>query len=184
VWRKGPGPISQDAAVASGARYPGKFVSVANGGFLTRCCRDLAAIRDARERRMSDLGHRELLRSSRCGSMMAHKFPSQGGVDYFTSDQPGHWRQDPISLIPNSLWRVLGQCTHSCSRRRVIPRASSADMTSAAYTVAYNEAKKLWRRWSDYAHAAHRGADFYRDFLAYDGHQAFARRRGFTIKLR
>src|SRR2546428_7831092 len=33
------------------------------------------------------------------------------GVNYFTSDQPGHWRQDPISLIPLALGAHWGDCT-------------------------------------------------------------------------
>src|SRR5438132_2384027 len=35
---------------------------------------------------------------------------SRLGVDFFTSDLPGHWRQDPISLIPIALGAHWGGC--------------------------------------------------------------------------
>jgi hypothetical protein len=66
------------------------------------------------------------------------------GIDYFPSDQPGHWRQDPISLIPLALGAHWGEClpfvVSSTSQFRAPP---PPDMTSAAYTTAYNEVKNL-----------------------------------------
>ncbi len=66
------------------------------------------------------------------------------GVDYFPSDQPGHWRQDPISLIPIALGAHWGECLPfvitSNTQFRVPPPPA---MTSAAYTAAYNEVKSL-----------------------------------------
>ena len=66
------------------------------------------------------------------------------GVDYFTSDQPGHWRQDPISLIPLALGAYWGQCTpfvvSSTTQFRAPPPPA---LTSAPYTTAYNEVKNV-----------------------------------------
>lgn len=66
------------------------------------------------------------------------------GVDYFTSDLAGHWRQDPISLIPLALGAHWGECVpfvlHSASQFRVPP---PPDMTSNNYAQAYNEVKSI-----------------------------------------
>ncbi|MFL6504645.1 MAG: vanadium-dependent haloperoxidase, partial [Candidatus Udaeobacter sp.] len=63
---------------------------------------------------------------------------------YFPSDQPGHWRQDPISLIPLALGAHWGEClpfvVNSATQFRAPPPPG---MTSAEYTAAYNEAKSL-----------------------------------------
>ena len=64
------------------------------------------------------------------------------GVDYSTSDLPGHWRQDPVSLIPIALGAHWGGCRpfvlKSTTQFLVPP---PPPLTSAAYTTAYNEAK-------------------------------------------
>src|SRR5207302_5028522 len=66
------------------------------------------------------------------------------GVDYFTSNRPGHWRQDPISLIPVALGAHWGGCkpfvVKSTSQFQPPPPPA---LTSAAYTTAYNEAKNF-----------------------------------------
>ncbi len=66
------------------------------------------------------------------------------GVNYFTIDQPGHWRQDPISLIPIALGAHWGDCktfvVQSASQFRVPPPPA---MNSPEYTTAYNEAKSV-----------------------------------------
>jgi hypothetical protein len=66
------------------------------------------------------------------------------GVDYSTSDLPGHWRQDPISMIPLALGAHWGECRpfviQSGSQFRV---PAPPAMNSAAYTAAYNEVKAL-----------------------------------------
>jgi hypothetical protein len=66
------------------------------------------------------------------------------GVDFFTSNLPGHWRQDPISLIP----LALGGHWHACrpfvmqtgDQFRAPPPPA---LTSAEYAAAYNEAKRV-----------------------------------------
>jgi hypothetical protein len=62
------------------------------------------------------------------------------GVNYFTSDDPGRWRQDPISLHPLALGANWSQVTpfalQSASQFRV---PAPPPMTSSSYTVAYDE---------------------------------------------
>jgi hypothetical protein len=64
------------------------------------------------------------------------------GVDYSTSDLPGHWRQDPISLSPIALGAHWGGCRpfviKSTTQFQAPPPPA---LSSAAYTTAYNEAK-------------------------------------------
>jgi hypothetical protein len=68
----------------------------------------------------------------------------QIGVNYFTSNLPGRWRQDPISLIPIALGAHWGGCRPfviKSTRQFLAP--SPPALTSAAYTIAYNEAKNF-----------------------------------------
>jgi len=68
----------------------------------------------------------------------------QIGVNYFTSNFPGHWRQDPISLIPIALGAHWGHCKPfviKSSRQFLAPPPPA--LISAAYTTAYNEAKNF-----------------------------------------
>lgn len=66
------------------------------------------------------------------------------GIDFLTSNQPGKWRQDPISLIPLALGCLWGDVTpfalQSGSQFRVKPFPA---LTSAEYAVAYNEVKRV-----------------------------------------
>lgn len=66
------------------------------------------------------------------------------GIEYLTSNQPGHWRQDPISLVPLALGQHWGECTpfvlQSASQFRTPPPPA---MTSPEYTAAFNEVKAL-----------------------------------------
>ncbi|HVO94521.1 MAG TPA: hypothetical protein VMT22_16855, partial [Terriglobales bacterium] len=66
------------------------------------------------------------------------------GVDFITSDQPGKWRQDPVSLLPLALGAHWGEVDTFVLRsadqfRAPVPPA----ITSAAYAQAYAEAKRL-----------------------------------------
>jgi hypothetical protein len=65
-------------------------------------------------------------------------------MTYFTSDQPGHWRQDPIGLQPIALGAHWGECVpfvlQSGSQFRVPPPPA---MNSADYTAVYNEVKAV-----------------------------------------
>ena len=145
--RKGPGPISQDAAVAQAAHDTlASLFPSQTAAFDTLLQEDLAAIRDAREKANGvDLGHRAAAAILAMRVNDGAQIPEpRVGVDYFTSDQPGHWRQDPISLIPLALGAYWGQCTPFVLASTSQFRAPSPpDMTSAAYTIAYNEAKSF-----------------------------------------
>jgi len=65
-------------------------------------------------------------------------------TEWVTSDAPGHWRQDPISLIPLALGAHWSEVTPfvmtSADQFRVPPPPS---MTSAEYTTAYNEVLQI-----------------------------------------
>jgi hypothetical protein len=64
------------------------------------------------------------------------------GVDFFTSNAPGKWRQDPISRSPLALgarWNeVRPLVLYSASQFRVAP---PPPLTSTNYTTAFNEVK-------------------------------------------
>jgi len=66
------------------------------------------------------------------------------GVDYSTSNLPGHWRQDPISRIPVVLGAHWGACTPFVIKSgRQFQAPPPPALTSAAYTTAFNEAKRF-----------------------------------------
>ncbi|MDQ2918417.1 MAG: vanadium-dependent haloperoxidase [Verrucomicrobiota bacterium] len=94
----------------------------------------------------------------------------QVGTEYLTSDLAGHWRQDPISLIPIALGAHWGECTPFVLQSSAQYRAPAPPSTSsAAYTTAFNEAKNLG---GDGTHTAtQRTAEqtFIGVFWAYDG---------------
>ena len=66
------------------------------------------------------------------------------GVEFLTSNDPGKWRQDPISMIPLALGAYWGEVKPFVLERAnqfrapVPPRIDSAD-----YAAAYNEVKSL-----------------------------------------
>jgi hypothetical protein len=66
------------------------------------------------------------------------------GIEFITSNLPGKWRQDPISLIPLALGAQWGSVKpfsiQSGAKFRVPP---PPPMGSAAYAAAYDEAKRL-----------------------------------------
>jgi hypothetical protein len=66
------------------------------------------------------------------------------GVDYFPSNFPGHWRQDPVSLIPLALGGKWGHCVpfvlESGDQFRIPPPPA---LDSTEYAAAYEEAKRL-----------------------------------------
>jgi hypothetical protein len=94
----------------------------------------------------------------------------QIGVSYFTSNLPGHWRQDPISLIPIALGAHWGHCKPFVIKSsRQFLAAPPPALSSAAYTTAYNEAKNFG---GDGIHTASQRTPeqtFIGTFWAYDG---------------
>jgi hypothetical protein len=66
------------------------------------------------------------------------------GVDYITSNEPGRWRQDPISLIPLALgagWSKVKPFVMKSARQFRVPAPPA--LTSRQYAAAFNEAKEL-----------------------------------------
>src|SRR6266478_9461662 len=143
----GPGPISVDAAISQAARdtliamFPSQTAT-----FDAYLAEDLAAIRNAQQKAKGiDLGQRTAAAILAMRLNDGAQVPEpRVGVDYFPSDQPGHWRQDPISLIPLALGAHWGQCipfvVTSTTQFRSPP---PPDMTSSDYTAAYNEVKNI-----------------------------------------
>jgi hypothetical protein len=140
-------PISQDVAVSQSAHdtlvalYPSQAES-----FDAHLAQELARVRNPVERANGiDLGQRvaAAILAMRQGDGSEIPEPHVG-VDYFPSDLPGHWRQDPISMIPLALGAHWGGCQpfvlQSTSQ---FPLPAPPAMTSAAYTTAYNEVKNL-----------------------------------------
>jgi hypothetical protein len=66
------------------------------------------------------------------------------GVDHNTSNEPGHWRQDPISLSKVALGAHWGQVKPFVMKSGQQFRAPPPPaMTSTEYTEAFNEVKRL-----------------------------------------
>ena len=92
-----------------------------------------------------DLGHRAaaaiLALKAHDGSQ--HPEPRMG-ADYLPSDQPGKWRQDPVSLVPLAMGAHWGEVQpfviESGQQFRIPPPPA---MESAAYTAAFDEVKRL-----------------------------------------
>jgi len=164
-----PGSVSVDAAISQAARdtlaamFPSQTPT-----FNAYLAEDLARVTNPQQRANGiDLGQRTAAAILAMRLNDGSQIPEpRVGVDYFTSDQPGHWRQDPISLIPLALGAHWGECSPfvvtSTSQFRAPPPPA---MTSSAYTAAYNEVKKPGWRWAEYVHAAHGRANIYRHFL-------------------
>ena len=140
-------PISLDAAVAQAAHdtlsalYPSqaaKFDSFLAG--------DLAAIRNKNQRANGvSLGSRVANAILELRQNDGSQIPEPRlGTTWFTSDQPGHWRQDPIAQQPIALGAHWGACApfvlQSGSQFRVPPPPA---MNTQEYTDAYNEVMSL-----------------------------------------
>jgi hypothetical protein len=141
------GPLSLDVAVAEAAHdtlvalYPSQAAT-----FNSELADDLAQIKNKNAKANGiDLGQRAAaaILAVRFGD--GSEFPEpRVGVDYFTSDLAGHWRQDPISLIPLALGAHWGECKpfviQSNNQFRV---PAPPAMTSVEYATAYDEVKNL-----------------------------------------
>jgi hypothetical protein len=139
-------PTSMDAAVAQGAHdtlvvlFPSQ-----KAGFDADLAEYLAGVggTTAARNRGLDLGRRaaKAILALRANDGSNHPEPLVN-VDYIPSDQPGFWRQDPISQIPLALganWdQVRPFVLRSASQFRIPPPPA---LTSAAYTQAYDEVK-------------------------------------------
>ena len=142
-----PGPMSVDVAISQAAHdtlvalFPSQRAT-----FDRYLAEDLALIRNAQQKANGiDLGQRtaEAILAMRFNDGSQIPEP-RVGVNYFPSDQPGHWRQDPISLIPLALGAHWGECIpFVVSSTNQFRAPAPPAMTSADYTAAYNEVKNL-----------------------------------------
>jgi PAP2 superfamily len=142
-----PAGTSMDAAIAQAARdtlvalYPSQA-----GSFDAQLRDDLARIRDGRTKTDGiDLGRRAAaaILALRANDGSQRVEPSVG-VDFIPSNEPGKWRQDPISRIPLALGAYWGDV-----KPFVLPSAAQFGpppppaLTSPEYTSAFNEVKRL-----------------------------------------
>jgi hypothetical protein len=140
-------PASEDAAIAQVAHdmlvslYPSQTAS-----FDSLLAQDLARIRNGISKTSAiRLARKEARNIVTLRANDGVQVPEPHvNVDYVTSNAAGHWRQDPISLIPLALGAHWGECIPlvllSGSQFRT---PAPPDMTSAAYAAAYNEVKAL-----------------------------------------
>jgi hypothetical protein len=133
--------IAQSAHDTLRALFPAQAAS-----FDARLADDLDSIPDGRAKSDGiDLGQRAaaaiLALRTGDGSEYAEPFVD---VEFPTSDQPGHWRQDPISKIPLALGAYWGHVApfvlESGEQLRVPPPPA---LDSAEYTAAFDEVKRL-----------------------------------------
>src|SRR5437867_1162809 len=140
-------PVSLNAAIAQAAHdalvalYPSQ-----SDTFDTDLANDLAAIKNQRAKNNGiALGQQVASALLALRASDGSELPEPViGVDYFPSDQPGHWRQDPIGQQPIALGAHWGECKPfviAATDQFRVP--APPDMTSADYTTAYNEVKSL-----------------------------------------
>src|SRR5438270_10301538 len=169
-------PVSLDGAISQAAHdtLVAMFPSQAPA-FDSFLATDLAKISNKNERANGvSLGKQAaaaiLALRTNDGSQLAEPRLSGVGVNYFTSDQPGHWRQDPISLLPVALGAHWGDCVpfvlQSDSQFRVPPPPA---MNSAEYATAYAEAKSIGGDGVHTPSARTPDQSFIGIFWAYDG---------------
>jgi len=140
-------PLSLIAAISQAAHdtlvalYPSQTLA-----FHARLAEDLARVHNPIERANGvSLGRRVaaaiLAQRLNDGSQIPEPVV---GVGYITSNLAGHWRQDPISLIPLALGAHWGECLPFVLPSNQQFRCPTPPaVTSAAYTTAYNEVKNL-----------------------------------------
>jgi len=140
-------PLSLVAAISQAAHdtlvvlYPSQAMA-----FHARLAEDLARVHNLRERTNGvNLGRRVAAAILAMRLNDGSEVPEPHlGMGWTTSNLAGHWRQDPISLIPLALGAHWGECLpfvlQSGQQFRCPPPPA---MTSAAYTTAYNEVKNL-----------------------------------------
>jgi predicted small secreted protein len=140
-------PASMKAAIAQAAHdalvalFPSQ-ASIFDGQLLV----DLSKIAGGEEKTNGiDLGRRAAaaILALRENDGSQHEEPVVG-VDYITSDEPGRWRQDPISLIPLALgarWsEVAPFVLQSADQFRAPPPPV---LSSSEYAQAFEEAQRL-----------------------------------------
>ena len=141
------GAASLQAAIAQAAHdtLAALFPSQA-AVFAAHLAADLAKIPNGRAKTKGmEIGHSAALAilTLRSNDGSQHAEP-RINTDFVPSDQPGKWRQDPISAIPLALGAHWGEvdpfAMKSSTQFRVPPPPA---MNSAVYTQAFNEVKRL-----------------------------------------
>src|SRR5713101_7787666 len=142
-----PAGTSMDAAIAQAAHdtlvtlFPSQTES-----FDEQLAEDLSKISNGRAKTNGlELGHRAaaaiLALRTNDGSQPAEP---RVGVDFITSDEPGKWRQDPISQIPLALGAYWGEVKpfvmKSANQFRVPPPPA---LDSPEYAAAFDEVYRL-----------------------------------------
>jgi hypothetical protein len=143
-----PAGTSMDAAIAQAAHdtlvalYPSQTAS-----FDERLAEDLSQIQDGDTKANGiDLGRQAAaaILALRADDGSVHAEPSIG-VDFIMSDEPGKWRQDPISRFPFALGAHWGEVNppfvlESADQFRAPPPPT---LDSPEYTAAFDEVKRL-----------------------------------------
>jgi hypothetical protein len=142
-----PAATSMNAAIAQAAHdtlvelFPSQTAS-----FDDLLAEDLSKIPDGRARAKGiDLGRRAAaaILALRADDGSQHTEPHVG-VDFITSDEPGKWRQDPISQIPLALgayWSEVKPFVLRSADQFRVPSPPALD--SPDYAVAFDEVKRL-----------------------------------------
>lgn len=144
---RAPNRSSIDAAVVQAARdtlaalFPSQTPS-----FDAEVAEDLGQIRDGHVKSNGINSGRRAAASilalrSNDGSQFADPHV---GVDFFTSDEPGKWRMDPITQITLALgayWGEVRPFVMQSSNQFRVPSPPTLD--SPEYTVAYNDVKAI-----------------------------------------
>src|SRR2546425_28223 len=106
------GPLSLEAAISKAAHdtlaalFPAQAAS-----FDAWLAEDLASVNKNAKANGIDLGERAAAAILALKANDGSEIPELSvGIDYVTSNLPGHWRQDPISLIPLALGAHWGGC--------------------------------------------------------------------------
>ncbi|HMJ04706.1 MAG TPA: vanadium-dependent haloperoxidase [Chthoniobacterales bacterium] len=141
-------PISEEAAISQAAHdtLVALFSSQA-ASFDTLLAADLAENRDNRQKQANGraLGQQIAARILTMRTEDGSQIPEpQIGTEFIPSNLAGHWRQDPISLIPLALGAHWGECVpfvlQAANQFRTPPPPAT---TSTAYTTAYNEVRNF-----------------------------------------
>ena len=141
------GPVSLQAAIAQAAHdtLAALFPSQA-GNFNLQLAQDMVTIPNGKAKTNGiDLGQRAALAilNMRANDGSQHTEP-RVGIEFITGNQPGQWRQDPISQIPLALGAFWSKVTPfvmtSSDQFRVMPPPA---LTSTAYASAFDEVKRL-----------------------------------------
>ena len=142
-----PKDTSLNAAIAQAAHdtLSALFPSQAPN-FDTALDEDLKLVSNGRAKNQGiDLGHRAAaaILELRENDGSEHAEP-RVGVDFITGDEPGQWRQDPISLIPLALgarWAEVKPFTMKSANQFRVPPPPA--LKSPEYTAAFEEVKQL-----------------------------------------